>query len=321
MFTINNIDIFLLSYNRKEYILSMIKSLKKQTIELKEIVILDNGSSDGTQEAILSLNDKSIKLFSNEKNNGSLWNFQRAQNYANKEYVILLHDDDILHPKYFEYVLKTINEKPYINLICSGMKSTNKPSFFDFKDYSYNPRIFEKLSDFAALIYAGFPLNFSTAVYKTKNFKNSKIDFETYGKIADRPLVYDCAKDGNIALFKGQYIQYRVHTSQDSKDNSSGPFYNQTISLHKKYYNIIFSGNSSFISKIIFYINFYKYCYWEYNNFINKDFSFQEYISLLHKELKISYFELKVSKILFYLRVYYFYKIYRASRRYLGEYS
>ena len=41
MITIDDIDVFLLSYNREQYILEMIESLKNQTVGSFEIKILD----------------------------------------------------------------------------------------------------------------------------------------------------------------------------------------------------------------------------------------------------------------------------------------
>jgi len=320
MITIDDIDIFLLSYNREKYIVEMIQSLKNQTINLSTITILDNGSTDNTKQVIENLNNEYIKFIGNKENSGALWNFQRAQKLASKEYTIFLHDDDLLHPNYFEYVLKALNENENISLVCSGMASTINPLKDDFKKYNYNPIIYEHLSDFIAFIYLGFPLNFATAVYKTENLKKVEIDFSTYGKIGDRPLMYDSIKNGNICFFSGQYIQYRIHQNQDSSNSKTGPYYNETIALHKKYKDIIFSSHSV-VSKLFFLINFYRYLKEEYDRFYDVKISFDKYLKLALNETNLSILQINISKLLYFFKAYYIFKIYRAIKRKFGEYS
>ena len=320
MITINDIDVFVLSYNRESYILETLQSLNNQTIGKFEIKILDNGSTDNTQKSIESLENKNILFFGSDTNNGALWNFQRAQKLASKKYTILFHDDDLIHPKYLEYVIKVLNEQKDISLVCSGMKATKNPNQKHWNEYSYSPIIFDRLSQFASLVYLGFPLNFATVVYKTEYLKKAKIDFEQYGKIADRPLVFDCVKNGKIALFAGQYIQYRTHENQDSKNSSSGPFYNETIALHKKYKNIIFQDNF-LLPKILFLVNFYRYVVEEYNRFLDIKCSKNQYVDLVMDEIQITKNELFLSKLFYFTKISYLYKIYRFIKRKLGQYS
>lgn len=322
MITINDIDVFLLSYNREKYICEMLDSLCNQSVGKFQITILDNGSDDMTEELIRKLNNPLITFLGSEKNNGALWNLERAQQLAQKPYVVLFHDDDLLHPRYLEYALKALNEHSNVSLVCSGMLATNNPNKLNFKPYAYTPIWFEDISRFVSLIYLGFPLNFSTVIYKTGNFKKVKIDFEQYGKIADRPIIYDVAAyGGDIVLFSGQYIQYRLHMGQDSGNNRTGPFYHQTIALQKKYKDIIFNGKDDFISKLFFIINFYRYAKEEYSRFYNVSLSFQEYKDTLLKELTFSHTLFFISKVCCTMKLHYIYKLYRLVKRKFGEYS
>ena len=320
MITINDIDIFVLSYNREVYLLEMLESLMSQSIGSFEIKILDNGSADNTQISIANLNNENIIFLGSEKNNGALWNFERAQNLASKKYTILFHDDDLIHPKYLEYVVKALNEQKDLSIVCSGMRATTKPNSNNWKKYHYQPIVFDKLSKFTSLIYLGFPLNFATVVYKTEYLKNAKIDFEQFGKIADRPLVFDCVQDGKIALFAGQYIQYRMHESQDSKNSKSGPFYNETIALHTKYKSLIFKDDF-FIPKIFFLANFYKYIVEEYDRFFDIPYSKKEYIDLVVDATKINKNELFLSQFFYKTKIESLYKLYRFFKRKFGQYS
>jgi len=234
----------------------------------------------------------------------------------------MLHDDDMLHPNYLEYAIKAINRNKNISIICSGMESTYRPNKDSFKKYSYNPKFFNTPADFISLIYLGFPLNFAAVIYKTENLKkiNLLINDNLYGKIADRPLVFEAINNGTICLFTGQYIQYRIHKNQDSRNSKTGPFYNQTIALHKKYKDIIFK-DGSFVSKLFFLLNFYRYLKEEYNRFYQIELSFDDYLKIAINEVNINIFELAASKLFYFIRVDYFYKFYRLLKRKFGEYS
>lgn len=322
MITINDIDVFVLSYNRANYIKMMIESLLAQTVGEFEIKILDNASNDNTKEVVNSFNNKNIKFIGSEKNKGALWNFQRAQHLSNKKYTVMFHDDDLIHPKYLEYVIKALNEFDNISIVCSGMKTTSMPNIDNFKNYKFNPRVFKSISIFTSLVYLGFPLNYATVVYKTTFLKN--IDMKKlnniYGKIADRPTVYEVAKNGNIILFAGQYIQYRVHEKQDSGNNKTGPFENETLSLHKYYKEMIYNNNL-ILPKICFLMNFYKYVIDEYKRFYEPKLSKEEYIQKSISLLKLTKKEVVFSKICSFLRIDSFFKVYRLIIRNLGEYS
>jgi glycosyltransferase involved in cell wall biosynthesis len=322
MIKINDIDVFILSYNRSNYLKMMIESLLAQTVGEFEITILDNGSTDNTKEVINSFNNENINFIGSEQNNGALWNFKRAQNLSTKKYTIMFHDDDLIHPKFLEYVIKALNEFDNVSIVCSGMEATTMPNMQNFKNYKFNPVIFKSISAFASLVYLGFPLNYATVVYKTSYLKciNMKKLNDIYGKIADRPTIYEVAKNGNILLFRGQYIQYRIHKNQDSGDSKTGPFPDQTINLHKYYKEIIYNEDL-LIPKFYFLINFYKYLIDEYKRFYKPKLSQKEYIQKTIKELKLLKKEVIFSKMCGYLRINIFFKLYRFLKRNLGEYS
>ena len=52
----------------------------------------------------------------------------------------------------------------------------------------------------------------------------SKFQFETYGKICDRPFVIEAALAGSAVVMLDPYVKYRIHAKQDSTDQATGPF-------------------------------------------------------------------------------------------------
>ena len=88
------ITIVIPTYNRCEKIKKALSSVKAQTFQNWEAIIVDNNSNDGTKEFILNLNDKRFKFY--EINNNGI--ISKSRNYAiklsNAEYIAFLDSDD-----------------------------------------------------------------------------------------------------------------------------------------------------------------------------------------------------------------------------------
>jgi len=86
-------------YNEREYIervLKEVKSVKLYGNLEKEIIVVDDGSTDGTREILKNINDPEIKVFFQKKNMGKGAALRRGFKEAKGE-IIVIHDAD------FEY--------------------------------------------------------------------------------------------------------------------------------------------------------------------------------------------------------------------------
>lgn len=309
MYTSEDIQVFVLSYNRAQYIEKTIISLLNQTVTGFPIIILDNGSTDNTEEVIKKYSYKNINFCPNKVNEGSFQNFRRAQELADKEWVMVHHDDDLLHPCYIEHVLKLINDDKTIQVICSGMVLDVDPSNNSWDEIDFQPRVYKNSSDFAALLYFGFPLPFSTVVYKTELFKTSQVRGDIYGKICDRPFIFDVMQDNKSAVLMGPYLKYRYHQGQDSTNSKTGPFINELFALHKKYKMLLTRSSFSY-NWFVFYINNFRHVYKESLAVSKRDkISRWEYIKMAVKEGASSWGSVVVGILIF--------PIYKISRKLL----
>lgn len=92
------LSIVVVNLNTKRLTLDSIKSIKEEGSKFKkEIIVIDNGSDDGSVEALRKLKNNNFHLIENDGNYG----YSRANNQGMKiakgEYIMLLNNDTIVH--------------------------------------------------------------------------------------------------------------------------------------------------------------------------------------------------------------------------------
>jgi len=103
-------SIIIPTYNRSNFIATTVQSVLNQTYPNFEIIVVDDGSTDNTEEALKKIKDKRVNYY---KNN----NEERAasRNYgiskAKGDYVTFLDSDDILLSHYFQEAEKLIQKE------------------------------------------------------------------------------------------------------------------------------------------------------------------------------------------------------------------
>ena len=108
------VSIIMPSYNTAKYIAASVKSVLAQTYTNWELLIVDDCSTDNTDEVIKPfLSDKRIKYFKNEKNSGAALTRNYALRQAKGQWIAFLDSDDLWHPQKLEKQLKFMVEKHY----------------------------------------------------------------------------------------------------------------------------------------------------------------------------------------------------------------
>lgn len=100
------------SYNTGEYIKETITSVLNQTYSNWEMIIVDDCSTDNTDDAVASfLSDNRIRYLKNEKNSGAAISRNRAIREAKGKYIAFLDSDDLWKPDKLEKQVAFMKEK------------------------------------------------------------------------------------------------------------------------------------------------------------------------------------------------------------------
>lgn len=126
------ISVIIPTHNRKLLLKNAIDSVLNQTYQKFEIIIVDDCSTDGTKDYVLSLKDARIKYFRNEKNLYAAASRNVGIKNSNGEFIAFLDDDDEWFPQKLEKQIPIFkNEK--VGLVYSSINL-----FFEAYNFSYN---------------------------------------------------------------------------------------------------------------------------------------------------------------------------------------
>ncbi|MFB6186145.1 MAG: glycosyltransferase [Halobacteriaceae archaeon] len=101
------------TYNGAEFLESQINSILSQTIVPDEIIIVDDGSDDGTLELLSNFQNNHpniINHFQNSSNIGVSGNFNKAIRYTTGDLIFLSDQDDIWEPEKIETQIDFVRE-------------------------------------------------------------------------------------------------------------------------------------------------------------------------------------------------------------------
>lgn len=110
--------------NRAHFLRAAILSSLEQTFEDIEVIVIDNQSTDGTEELVHELADEDnrIQYIRNDSDIGLCRNFNRCLEHARGEYIKFLCSDDILLPICVEQMVKCLDEAPSASLVLGGVE-------------------------------------------------------------------------------------------------------------------------------------------------------------------------------------------------------
>lgn len=102
------------TYNRAAFIADTLQSALEQTMTDFEIIILNDASTDSTEEIVKQFDDERIRYHKNDANVGVPENYNRVFSLAEGELVCLLEDHDLLDPEYLEQIVPLFDK--YLNM-------------------------------------------------------------------------------------------------------------------------------------------------------------------------------------------------------------
>jgi glycosyltransferase involved in cell wall biosynthesis len=133
------VSVILPVYNAEKYLKEAIDSILNQTYTDFELILINDGSTDGSQEIIDNYKDHRIVHISNEINKGLIYSLNKAIDFAKGKYIARMDADDIALPQRFEKQVEYL-EKTNISILATKVKliDENGETLHDWDDDAKN---------------------------------------------------------------------------------------------------------------------------------------------------------------------------------------
>ena len=157
-------------YNTRQYLDRCVESIISQTYQALEIILVDDGSTDGSGEMCdtWAKKDSRIKVIHKE-NGGAASARNKGIALAGGEYISFADSDDYLDNDIFEFLYNLLTENNADVARCGYYTNTNGAETTEFTDYSVRVlNSSQAISDLATSGYGGTPW---CKLYKTQTLK------------------------------------------------------------------------------------------------------------------------------------------------------
>lgn len=119
---IEKVSVVIPTYNREKTILRAVRSVLDQTYTNLEVLVIDDGSTDGTANIVNSIQDDRVKYVIMEQNGGPSMARNAGVQMAEGEWIAFLDSDDCWHKNKLEIQIKYIKDNPQYSLVyCMSM--------------------------------------------------------------------------------------------------------------------------------------------------------------------------------------------------------
>jgi len=132
------VSIYIPAYNAEKTIKHSLESIKNQTYQFDEIIVINDNSTDFTKNVIKEFSD--VNVINNSNNKGLGYNRNLGMKSSSNQIVASIDADVVLEKKWLEIMIK--NFEQYKTIICGGKMieelTKNKFNAWRAKYYSQN---------------------------------------------------------------------------------------------------------------------------------------------------------------------------------------
>ncbi|BCD68369.1 glycosyltransferase [Nitratiruptor sp. YY09-18] len=208
------ITIAIATYNRKKLLREALQSVLDQNYEQYEIVVVDDGSEENTQEIVEEFHSPKIRFFANEKNRGRPYTRNKCIEEARGEYILWLDDDDRLMPNILQRYVDLLNDvEPMPDIIYGNLQMFGEENHL-LKPHDYYQNSATLLQRLFSSLGSAIP-NPGSMVKKTLYKKYDGYD-ERFDRAQDFEFWIRTAKSALFKHLEEIVVWYRVDEATNS---------------------------------------------------------------------------------------------------------
>lgn len=223
------------SYNHAKYVAEAIQSVLDQRMPPDRIVVIDDGSTDGSIDLLRSIKNEKVEVFE-QANAGAHAALNRGlQLCKDCDFISILNSDDRYPPERFRRCVTYLEKHPAAKLVCTRLRlidENGRPvGQLDGRQRRIN-RIWANLSTTQDPI-GSFGLGNFTKTTSNFFFRTGTItEFQPYRYVHDYFAALLIGFQGGLGVIHEDLIDYRVHATNTIKAEGKGPVVEEVVLMH-----------------------------------------------------------------------------------------
>ena len=215
------VSVIMLSYNYGRYLSNAIESVLNQSYPDYELIIIDDGSTDGSDAIIrdYASKDGRIKFLINPKNMGIASSFNSGLDKCTGEYIGYISSDDIWETNRLEAGVSVLDSSPDVHYVYSNLSIIDENGMFTGEtvyDTYHSPTGKYSGNLFDSLIRGNF-IRFSSLLLRSKAITGISINPDLK-YLNDWQFLLEISERGNFHYVNDVLARYRVHSHSTNLD-------------------------------------------------------------------------------------------------------
>lgn len=125
------VSVIILNWDGKQFLRGCLGAVLKQTLPSVEIILVDNGSRDGSVEFVRDNYPDSVRIVENNENVGFSEGNNRGIRVSSGKYIAILNNDAEPDPHWLEAMVKIMENHPEAGMCAGKILCANKPGVID----------------------------------------------------------------------------------------------------------------------------------------------------------------------------------------------
>lgn len=235
------------THNRKDLVIRSIKSVLDQTYTNIEMIVVDDGSTDGTGQHIKNTVERSsLKYIYNDKALGGNHARNIGIKHSNGEYLAFLDDDDEWFPSKIEKQVRYYLEHPESAFI--GCARTDE---YDFNmRFCQDPYAFPE-GDMSKSIFYNYLFTTSCMMVRKENILKVGLFDESLRFWQERELQMRLCQIGDVGIVRENLTLYRILSKdKDRKTNQYDGWVQAVEYIRNKHKDLISNLTEDMLNKM-----------------------------------------------------------------------